>query len=121
MIAADERDEELVHKRMQRLNAIAGPRVGDYVVFTDDVTRRISHVWEGHAQTSDQGSYYLGDGYVSMSGSLHPGVPVHALTLTSERKPGLCWVFHRNWPLKDAGVYAMPEWRVYHAACEAPR
>src|SRR5216117_3642018 len=98
--AFDERDAEILAKRIAMLDEITGPRTGDFVIFADDVTRRISYIWRDEhgaafsVQTSDGGTYYLGEGYVSMSGSLFSGVKPETLTLTDERRDGRVWFFH---------------------------
>lgn len=77
------------------------PRVGDYIVFADEVTRRVSHVWDWptggeSVQTSDGGSFYLGEGYCSFSGGLYPGIPLRTLTLTADLRQGPVWFFHHD-------------------------
>lgn len=115
----DDRDALLVASRRVALDAVAGPRVGDFVIFADGVTRRISHVWDcwedmpASVQTSDDGSYYLGDGYVSMSGGLHPGIPSDTLTLTDELRPGAVWIFHHDLWGAGRGVETEIPFRVF--------
>ena len=133
MTEFDERDRAIVAEREQALNADQGPRVGDYVEFANSVTRRISHMWPAFAdtgdgwsapasaQTSEGGSFYLGDGYVSFSGGLHPGIPVDTLTRTEEMRPGSVWVFHHDWHTAHNGVDTEIPFRVYHSTADAPR
>lgn len=126
----DERDQAILDARIALYDAIAKPRVGDYVIFADDVTRRISHVWDWDdddpeyppvAQTSDGGSWYLGDGYQSFSGSLWPGVKLTTLTLTDETRRGACWFFHHDWHRAHNGVDITIPQRVYRCSLPAPR
>jgi hypothetical protein len=64
----DARDTEILAQRIYAFEQVTGPRVGDYVRFADDVTRRISYIWRDehdqafNVQTSDGGSFYLGNG-----------------------------------------------------------
>lgn len=124
---ADARDAAHVAECMAGLEDRPAPRVGDWVIFADGTERRISYRWhdgadwDGGCQTSDGGSYHLGRHGVSMSGSLFSPVPTDSLTLTDERRPGACWVFHHDLAGADRGVTFYPEWRVYRCDREAPR
>lgn len=115
----DQRDVSIVAERMAALDAKPGPRVGDFVRFSDGTLRRISYRWtdgagwDGGCQTSDGGSYYLGNGYVSMSGSLHPAVPTEQLTPTGERRDGSVWIFHHDIRQAHNGVDVSVPFRVY--------
>lgn len=126
----DERDLEITAARMGAFLEDRSPKVGDYVKFADGVERRISYVWrfedtepgEYSVQTSDGGSFYLGDGYCTFSGSLHTGVPASTLTLTGTVRRGSCWFFHHDHHCRDNGVDIEPaifdEWT---STEEAPR
>lgn len=117
----DPRDLAILAARVEKYNTRPGARVGDYVRFADGVLRRISHHWGDSVQTSDSGSYYLGNGYVSMSGSLFHSVPIETLTLTDEELPGWVWIFHHDYPTADGGVSAHPPFRVFTCALTAPK
>jgi len=101
-------------------------RIGDYVDFADGVTRRVSHVfpreWGGDygVQTSDGGSFYLDEGFVSFSGSLYRPIPHRTLTQTEQQRPGRVWIFHHDWPERDNGVHDEIPFRVYACTEEAP-
>ncbi len=116
----DERDDAILAERTAALDAVDGPRVGDYVDFADGVTRRISYLWPGHAQTSDYGSYYLGNGYVSMSGSLFVPVPTDTLALTDEKRDGAVWFFHHDWAQAHNGIGMTIPFRVFTCPLDAP-
>lgn len=115
----DERDTTILNDRQDEYDKITGPRVGDYVIFADGTERRISHDWWGESfQTSEGGSFYLGSGYQSFSGSLYTSVPADSLTDTGEQRHGLVWFFHHGWHRAHNGVYALAVQRVY--ACSLP-
>lgn len=129
----DERDQQILADRQLAYDAIEGPRVGDFVRFADGVERRISYIWRIGAgdgfwvrpadydriQTSDSGSYHLGDGYVSMSGGLHPAIPANTLSETDETKPGPCWFFHHDLARAHNGVDVLATFRVFTCSREA--
>lgn len=124
-VSPDGRDMEIVVARMAKLDAIAGtPRVGDWVVFDNGrgVSQRVSHVWPGHGvQTSAGGSYYLGDGYVSMSGSLDGIERFETLTPEDEIRSGMVWIFHHDWLRGHNRVAAEVPFRVWHCSSPQPR
>jgi hypothetical protein len=97
------------------------PMVGDFVRYADGTERRVSHVWgayEEHpasVQTSDGGSFYLGNGYASMSGSLYSGAPADSFTLTEDKKDGAVWIFHHNMARAGGGRPALIPFRIYTA------
>jgi hypothetical protein len=120
----DDRDQAILDERIAAYDEIPGPRVGDFVVFANDVTRRISYIWRDEndvvlsVQTSDGGSYYLGKGYVSMSGSLYNGVKAETLTETDEKRDGRVWFFHHDWSTAHNGVDTTMPFRVF--TCTEP-
>ena len=123
----DERDRQIMWERRDSIELIDGPRCGDYVEFADGTTRRVSHVWgedwgeDSGVQTSDGGSFYLGNGYVSFSGGLYRMVKMGTLTLTGERRPGRAWFLHHDWATRDNGVGVTIPFRVYTCSENAPR
>jgi hypothetical protein len=114
-------DQRIVDQRAAELNRIHTPRVGDWVVFADGVQRRISHLWDDGAQTSDDGRFYLDDGAVSFSGSLYPSVALHTLTATGEQRLGSVWIFHHDQWARGNGVDTHIPFRVYRCHQTAPR
>lgn len=124
----DARDAAILAERVAALDAVPGVRVGDYVRFPDlPVLRRVSYVWRDEhgavlsVQTTTGGSFYLGRGYVSMSGGMSPGVPEDAFTLTDETRGGSVWFFHHDWHTAHNGVDAVVDFRVFAASTPAPR
>ena len=116
----DELDRQLLKSRCESLNADEEIHEGDYVRFADGVERRVSFVTPSEwlpdidsVQTSEGGSWYLGDGYCSFSGSLHLGVRRETLTLTEETKLGRVWFFHHDHARASNGVEVAIPFRVY--------
>jgi hypothetical protein len=123
--ALDERDSAILAARIEAFDRVNGPRDGDYVRFADGIERRISFVtpieWLPECdsiQTSDGGSWYLGNGYVSFSGGLYRGVKRETLTLTEETKPGSVWFFHHDYHTAHNGIDTTISFRVYE--CSEP-
>ncbi len=121
----DPHDATIRDVRRRSLDEEPRVRCGDYVEFADGVVRRVSHVhrWEGEeelVQTSGGGSWYLGDGYASFSGSLYPSVGASTLTRTDERREGLVWFFHHDWHEAHNGVSVTVPFRVYRCSVVAP-
>ena len=126
----DQRDAETVAARMTSLNAQPGPRVGDFVRFADGIERRISHVWpempdtdgwRAGAQTSDGGSWHLGEYGCGFSGGLYPLVGLDTLTDTGETQDGCAWIFHHGHKCAGGGVDFLAAFRVFTCSEEAPR
>ncbi|WP_028924217.1 hypothetical protein [Pseudonocardia acaciae] len=119
----DARDQVIVATRRALFDARCGPRVGDYVVFTDEVVRRISYIWNDphEAQTSDGGSFHLTEsGHLSFSGSLYRSVPLHTLTATGAVVDGGAWIFHHDWWTAHNGVNFQIPMRVFTCSEAAP-
>jgi hypothetical protein len=110
----DVRDAQIALTRAALLNQRTTPGSGDFVRFVDGVLRRVSHVWgfEPALQTSDGGSWYLGDGYVSFSGSLYSAIPTETCVRTSERRSG-----EFIWPVLGAACSACSRVRSGSALC----
>jgi hypothetical protein len=123
----DERDQEIYAARVAAFDSHDGPRVGDYVDFPDGVSRLISYVWRdddgwdgGAVQTSDGGSFYLGAGYMSFSGSLYRCVPSASLTLTDETREMSAWFFRHDWRTAHNAVDVKVTTRVWKCNVKAP-
>lgn len=120
----DERDQAILDARQEALYEIEHAISGDWVDFADGVVRRISHVWDppppyrNWIQTSDAGSWYLGEGYVSFSGGLFTGVPAESLTDTGTFRRASVWFFHHDHWGAHRGVSGTVEQRVWH--CNLP-
>jgi hypothetical protein len=112
-VEPDDHDREIAIERLTRWDRDPDPRIGDYVILSDGSYVRFAHIWDDVLQTTDCGSFYLGNGYVSMSGGLDPGVPPEQVVLTPEKKPGYFWFFHHNAPMGGGGVGLEAMCRVY--------
>jgi hypothetical protein len=73
------------------------------------------------AQTADGGSFYLGQSYVSFSGSLNQGVEPQTLTDTGRRMLGSVWFFHHDHRMAHNGVDTEIPFRIYRCSEVAPR
>src|SRR5260370_42660751 len=122
----DQVDHDKACRNLLKFDALSGPRVGDYVIFADDVTRRISYVygedWETDmqgVQTSDGGSWYFGFGYCDFSGGLYQPVKMDTLTLTDEIRLGNVWMFHHGYQTAGNGITFQIPFRVYKCSLVA--
>jgi hypothetical protein len=111
----DDRDQEILEEREQEWNKRTGPRVGDWIRFTDGLVLQISHLWDDSVQYTFGGSFYLGSDYQSYSGGLESGIPRDSLTLTEETKPAGIWFFHHDRARAHNGVNANVTARVYES------
>lgn len=117
----DERDLEILKRREQMLNERTGPRVGDWVYLKgENEPRRFTYDWGdsiqvGHS-TGECGSFYLGEGYVSYSGSLDPSVSKDSLVELDETRPGNVWFFHHDHMSAHNGVNHTMAFRVFKQA-----
>ena len=114
-VTLDPQDRTILEARLAAWNERTGPRVGDYAIFADGTTHRFSYDWGGEygIQTSKDGSFYLGDGYMSFSGGLDPCIRYERIHPTGEVRDGRCWFFHRDWHRADNGVDVLVPCRVY--------
>lgn len=113
----DDRNLAILRRNLEALDKHEGPRVGDFVEFADNVVRRFSHDWEENGlQTSDGGSWHLGNGYLSFSGSLHPTVARETLIQTDETRSGSAWFFHHDFSGASRGVDVVIPLRVFRCS-----
>lgn len=121
----DDRDREILDERRAAYFERKGIQSGDFVRFSDGTLRRVSHVWTDEQyspeiiQTSGGGdmSFYLGKGYMSFSGSLHPGLDAALFTPTDELMDGYAWFFHHDMSMAHNGVNVTVPCRVWLANC----
>lgn len=116
----DERDAAICAERAAPILTNPHPVVGDFVVFADGVTRRVSYNWGDAVQTSDHGSFYLYNGGGDFSGALFTSVPVDTLTKTEETRPGRVWIFHHNYTCAGGAVHTEVPFKVWTCSLPAP-
>lgn len=110
----DDKDQEILDRRMQNRNAFSRPLVGDYVIFPTGEVERFAHDWDTALQTAPKGSFFLCEnGKASFSGGLNPTIPIESLTLTEEMKDGVFWFFHHNYAGAGRATYVTVPCRVY--------
>ena len=101
-------NKEILQRRIAARSKSCNPQVGDWVIF-NDCERRISYIWkydenteiksvaEWGIQTSNpHSSYYLGEGYVSFSGSLYTCIKGELLQWSGIQKDANVWFFNRD-------------------------
>jgi hypothetical protein len=113
----NQKDNQILRRRFAALEAIKGPRLGDYVIYPGGHSERISHDWGNGVQTSDAkcgSSFYLEErGHVSFSGGLNPSVPKNKLRETGRTLDGAFWFFHQDWWQAHNGVEFQLPCRVF--------
>lgn len=117
-------NEELLARRSRHREEANKPLVGDFVVFTNSYdgesrtrTERISHDWDEYGvQTSPGGSFYLGDGFTSFSGTLNPTIPTEKLKDTGEISQGSFWFFSKDYRAAGNSIHIEAPCRVYNYA-----
>lgn len=110
-------NESILAERINVFDAISGPRVGDWLDFGDGHIVRIAHHWGDSVQPAcgngDTGSFYLGSGFLSYSGSLEPGIDVTRLSSTGNSRSGNVWFFDRDYHRAGGAVYFPAQFRVF--------
>ena len=123
----DEKDLRILERRQVQLleRDDSRPQVGDHVLFTDGTRRRVSHVWrndegwDGGIQTSNGGSYYMGDGYISMSGGLRGAIPSDQFSRIHGYRAAKVWFFHLDHHTAHNSVEALVDFRQWYCKQEA--
>lgn len=108
-----ERDRQIIESRIEQYNKQQGPRVGDFLKLPNGEYHRFSHHWGDGLQTSKDGSFYFGNGYVSFSGSLDPSIKLSRIVPTEETKLGRVWIFSQDSMGAGRAVYAKVAFRVF--------
>lgn len=116
----DPRDNLILFHRQTALLDRTGIGEGDWVDSPEwDTPRRVSHVWhDDHGapewvQLSTGGSWYLGDGHISFSGSLDPSLPAAGFSDTGSVRPATVWFFHHDQWRAHNGISARVYQRVW--------
>lgn len=104
-------------------NKIKGVRVGDYVIGKNGKITRITYIWrwDGEPQQwqagGNGGSYYLGNGYVSYSGSLSHGFDEGTkFKNTGRKKIGNVWIWDKGFAGAGRGIDFPMKFRVFKAS-----
>ena len=101
------------------------PKQGEFMEAPDGTLRRIAHVWhtdDGMIEwqpVSGNGSYFMGQGYMSMSGSLESSER-HQYEPTDRTHPASAWTWHRGWSGAGNGVNFIVNVRVWKQLELAP-
>lgn len=110
---------QILEMRVASFNEHPGPRVGDYLQLPKlhpklgDMTR-FTHAWDDSIQTGGLGgSYYLGDGYLSYSGSLDTGTLRKFIGNQIGTRLGRVWFFDEDIHRAGRGVNFNIECRVF--------
>lgn len=104
-VRPDDRDRSILARKYISYDASAWAKVGDWLRFHDGSYERFSHDWGDGLQTCGGGSFYLGDGYASFSGSLNPAIPNEVIRETTGYAVGRFWFFHHDMPRAHSAVY----------------
>ncbi len=107
-----ERNQKILEERVAHYNEKEGVRVGDWIREKDGKMTRATYIWwDGQVQNGghEYGAFYLGDGYISYSGSLDEGYKKEQLRETDEMKDGLIWFFKNDiWMAHNGIEYKVP-------------
>lgn len=124
----DQIDHDIACRKLVKFDTIQTPRCGDYVIFANEITRRISYVYDDSwgdqsgVQTSDGGQWYFDSGGdCDFSGGLYPSVKMNTLTKTDEIRMGRVWMFHHNYHTAGNGIDFDIPFRVYTCSENAPK
>lgn len=113
LLNPSEEDFKIVENRLELWNEDQEPRVGDFIKMSNKSYERFAYKWPDGMQTTNGGSFYLGDGYASMSGALNPTIPFDKIKRTDEMKEGFFWIFHNDIWQEGYGIDVLAPCRVY--------
>lgn len=111
----EERQQQILAERMKKYNEIPGVRVGDWIEEPDGRMTRATYDWSDTIQNGggEYGQFYLGDGYISYSGGLGPGVHKDKLVNTGKVKNGKVWFFKNDHWFAGNGIDFIVPFRVF--------
>lgn len=107
------RNEAILAERVALWNEKTEPRVGDYLQFPDGHFERFSHDWDDAMQTSPEGSFYFGNGYMSFSGGLNAAIDKTRFEATDEWREGSAWFFESDFARAHSAIYVSVPCRVF--------
>lgn len=111
-IDSAEKNLSILRRNMKAYDEREGPRVGDFLELPYGMMTRFTHAWDDGIQLG-WGSFYLGEGYCSYSGSLEPSIPYEAILPTDKKEMGAVWFFHQGSSGGGRGVYFKAAFRVF--------
>ncbi len=110
----DKENQEILKRRTEEYNKIPGARVGDYLKLPNGKYTRFTYGFDDHIQTGGHGNgFYLGNGYISYSGGLDPGVKLSDITQTEQTKKGFIWFFDNDFATGGNGRDFEIDFRVF--------
>jgi len=110
----DARDLDILVDRSVTLNRRSGARAGDFIRLLDGSERRIAYCWDDGVQTTDHGSFYLGDGGISYSGGLDAAITLDRVRpIRHISRLGRVWFFHHDQWRAHSSVHGWLDFRVY--------
>ena len=118
-----EKQKPIFKENLDVYNKKKGVRVGDYITDDKGNYTRVTYIWRNEKDVplriqtgGNSGSYYLGKGYISYSGSLDSGYePQEISKLPVGKKKGDFWTFKNNLSGADRGISASSDFRVFKA------
>ena len=113
IIEQAKKDLTIIKTRSKAFDLVEGPRIGDFIQLPDKTYTQVTHVWYETVQTGGPGSKYLGNGYISRSGGLDPGLKISDLAPTDKTKKCSIWIFQGNHAEGHNGINYKIPFRVY--------
>jgi hypothetical protein len=111
----DLENKAILADRQKYLDSRQGIGVGDFV-FCGEKSLRVAHDWGDCVQLTDGiygASFYLGNGCLSYSGGLNPGIDKDKFKPTNEFRIGPVWFFSQNFAMAHNGYHTNATFRVW--------
>jgi hypothetical protein len=108
----DATNQAILARNIAAYDKIDGPRVGDFLELPNGDLTRFTYDWGFKLQTG-LGSFYLGNGYCSFSGSLNHGISTDDVVRTDRTRSGSCWFFEDDIPGAGRGLDITADFRVF--------
>lgn len=105
----------ILKERVDALNEVEGPRIGDYLRLPDGSFERITlnHAESFQTGALGQGSFFLYKGSCLYSGAHKGPIPFSAIRETRQTKLGNIWFFNEGEAKEGNGVDFEIEFRVF--------
>jgi hypothetical protein len=124
MPTKDEQDNAIAEERQAAFLNRQEIKSGDFIRFPDGTLKRVAHVWKDENDKPESiqptmyeagrdWSFYLGEGWMSFSGSLNTGIAASHFRKTDELMQGTCWFFHHDYATAGGAVYYKINCRVW--------